>query len=603
MKVATLMRSAALLLAAAVAVESQGFEYNVRRPSWEIRPELTGAAAGKWTMDYEAAQSAASAAGKCHIMFVTGSWWCPHCEAFEEKVLLSDAWRRFLSDNGFYLSMLDFPYRGTVSEDQEWKSAHPEMGPGWGFKCWLYDDDYLAENGLTREDGFRMIQSLYEKQKSLAPETASQVTIKTWDGAEDFTYGKVGYPTLIVYLPDGTEAGRFIPYVTNMDAPEAREFVLGQIKTIIDDALSSRCALCSDPEEGGLSGESAQIYRGWLTGGESGLAGVVEVKTSRASRKGEIKVKAVMTLEGRKTTFWGETANGFEPVTLLKTGSAPGTATLRFGTEGLSGTCTADGVAYEITGARDVFAAPRSDVAAKARAGALQTGSWNFVMRPGESDAPFAGGFGALTVTVRSKGKAKISGKLGDGTRVNVSGQLIAGEDGAFSLPVVANLYAGKKGGFSCNLWFRNGWLFNISDIGDWKCTARGGEFRVGWSPIYTAAAGYGEISPDMELLFEYPPEKIDGRALVVDPEADSVTARGTAWKGTGLSNLSLRLSAKTGIVSGQMYFLTEAAPRPKRVKAGVYGVVVGNTAYVSVAVRNIGSWAAKVSACAACED
>ena len=120
--------------------------YNVRRPSDVIRPRWTGAKAGEWTMDYEAALAQAKATGKCTLLFVTGSWWCPHCEALEEKVLLSDAWAEMIAEKGYYLTMLDFPYRGTVKEAEVSKSKYPELGAGWGFQCWLYDDVYLKEN-------------------------------------------------------------------------------------------------------------------------------------------------------------------------------------------------------------------------------------------------------------------------------------------------------------------------------------------------------------------------------------------------------------------------------------------------------------------------
>ena len=110
------------------------YDYNVRMPSTAACPRWKGAKVGEWTMDYEAARSQAIAEGRGMILFTTGSWWCPHCEAFEEKVLLDHAaqWRAFVQERGYYLVMLDFPYRGHVDDEQLWKSAHPEYGDGWG---------------------------------------------------------------------------------------------------------------------------------------------------------------------------------------------------------------------------------------------------------------------------------------------------------------------------------------------------------------------------------------------------------------------------------------------------------------------------------------
>ena len=224
-------------------------------------------------------------------------------------------------------------------------------------------------------------------------------------------------------------------------------------------------------------------------------------------------------------------------------------------------------------------------------------------MRPEASDYAFAGGLGALTVTVKAKGKAAISGKLGDGTKVSVAGQLIAGEDGIFCFPVVATPYRGKKGGFSCNLWFKNGWLINVTDVSEWRRTDDEG-FSVTWTPVYTALPGLGEIAEDMELLFNDPLTELQGRPLVSDPEADSITASGSKWKGTDATGFSVRLSTRTGEFSGSMNFYSDkGGGTTKRTRATVYGVVVGGTGYGTVLVRGIGSWAVKVSACAACED
>ena len=58
-----------------VAVCATAFEYNVTRPA--ICPRWSGATAGEWTMDREAAFAKAKAAGAYTIVMFTGSWWCP----------------------------------------------------------------------------------------------------------------------------------------------------------------------------------------------------------------------------------------------------------------------------------------------------------------------------------------------------------------------------------------------------------------------------------------------------------------------------------------------------------------------------------------------
>ena len=84
-----------IVLIALGVQQALAYEYNVRMPSSVACPRWKGARVGEWTMDYEAARSQAIAEGRGLIVFTTGSWWCPHCEAFEEKVLLENAsrWR------------------------------------------------------------------------------------------------------------------------------------------------------------------------------------------------------------------------------------------------------------------------------------------------------------------------------------------------------------------------------------------------------------------------------------------------------------------------------------------------------------------------------
>ena len=588
----------------AIIISAFCYDYNVKRPSDTFRPQWSGARPGVWTMDYEAAAAKAKAEGKIHIMLVTGSWWCPYCQRFEQNVGLSTAWRNYVAEKGFYLSMLDYPYRFHVDDEQIHKSKYPEMGDGWGFQCWLYDDEYLAENGLTAEDAFRTIQRFYEKQGALAPETADQFVMRTWDGAAEFTYGKVAYPALIVYLPDGTEAGRLVAQsIYNLPADEAQRFVIEKIDAIIAEALKEQCGLCSDPDadECALLGQSALRYLGWLSDAKGGLASLIEVNASKANRQGAIKVKATVSLGGKNLQLTGVATNGCETVVLQK---GMISATLKLGIAGLSGTVVDGNVAHVVTGARDVFAAKKNDDVARERTATLTKGVWGLAMRPSVSNhTAFANGFGALSVSVGAKGRAKVSGMLGDGTRVGIAGQIIAGESGVVCLPIVARPYSGKRGGFSCILWFKNGWLINVTDVSEWQSMKEEG-FSVKWSPVYTALPGMGSLVEDMELLFNDPLTELDGLPLTKDPDADRIIVSKNKWKGTDVSGFSVRLTAQTGFFSGTMsFYLDKGNGSVKRTKGTVNGIVVGGTGYGAVLVRNVGSWAVKVSACAACED
>ena len=581
-----------------------GYDYNVHMPSNELRPQWSGAKAGVWTLDYDAAAAKAKAEGKIHVMMLTGSWWCPFCQNFENKVALSDAWRNYVKDKGYYLSMLDYPYRFEVDAAQMSKSKYPELGDGWGFQCWLYDDAYLSEHGLSVEDGFRAIRRMYEKQGELALDTAELFTMRDWDGSSEFTYGKVGYPTLIVFLPDGTEAGRFsaASSIYKMEPEEAQRYVMGQIDDIVSTALDAQCGLCSDPDadECGPLGSENLRYRGWLSGSDGSVSGTITVASSKVTTKGIIRVKATVSVAGHAVSLLAETTSGCETLMLTK---GDKTAILKLGVSGLSGTYTDGIVSYDVIGARDAFWASKDDVVMKTRAEALSIGTWGLVMRSEPSGNPMASGYGALTITVKTRGRAQVNGKLGDGTKVNVSGQVIAGEDGVCCLPIIATPYPGRTGGFSCNLWFKHGWLFNVTGVSKWTRT-RKGAFSVNWTPIYAALPGTGDIAGEMEMLFSDPPMEIQGLPLAKDPEADTITVRGNKWKGTELSEFIARLTPRTGSFAGSMcFYLNKSNNRIKRIKATVYGVVVGGTGYGAVSVNGVGSWAFRLSSCAACED
>ena len=594
------MRQALAAAMVCAAMVASAYEYNVRMPSTAACPRWKGAKAGEWTMDYEAARKQAAAEGKCVLLFTTGSWWCPHCEAFEEKVLLDHAaqWRSYIQEKGYYLVMLDFPYRGHVNDDQLWKSAHPEYGDGWGFQCWLYDSDYLAENGLTQEDGLNAIMDLYRLQKSLALDSATPVSIKTWDGSEDFNYGKVGYPTLILFLPDGREAGRFSPGSTYRESDDAYNYVVEKIDSIEREALDQECGLCSDPDEWGLSGTKSETYRGWLSGGDAGIVGTFEAKVGRKDKNRDIKISATATIAGKKRRFSGLGHDCcIDTVTLVET-AGDATMELMFDENGVRGSYVGGEGAFAVAGARDVFAA--KDAAAKARRALLVPGTWTFAMAVTDAPSDMARGYGAFSVNVAKSGAAAVRGVLPDGRSVTTSGKVIIGDSDVYCLPISID---GSKGGLGCCLWFKSGWLFNVTDIRAWNTTGKDG-FVAGWRAICSSVSGFGDLGNEFELVLPEVPESIGGIPLVVDPSGDEITVSKNSWTGTGVSKFKATMNAKTGMISGTMKFFVEGRNGSVRAKSfKVTGAMVSGTAYCSAVQRSYGSYAVKVSACDACED
>ena len=592
-----------MLVAAVIlgGMSAFAYEYNVRMPSSAAYPRWRGAKVGEWTMDYEAARSQAAAEGRGVILFTTGSWWCPHCEAFEEKVLLDHAvqWRNYVQEKGYYLVMLDFPYRGHVTDDQLWKSAYPEYGDGWGFKCWLYNDDYLEANGLSKEDGLNAIMDLYRLQKSLALDSATPVSIKTWDGSEDFSYGKVGYPTLIVYLPDGSEAGRFSPGSTYRESDDAYNYVIEKLDSIVREALDKECGLCSDPEMWGLSGVRAETYRGWIHGDASGIVGTFEANIGRKNKRSEIKISATVTIAGKPRKFSGIGQDCcIDTVVLEGDGRDGATMELMFDETGVQGGYVSGGDRFAVTGARDIFKA--KDAVAKNRRRLLVPGTWTFAMSVTNAPSSQARGYGAFSVQIAKSGSASLRGVLPDGTSVSASSKVIIGDSDVYCLPVSAD---GKKGGFGCCLWFKNGWLFNITNIRAWNAVGKKG-FVAGWRAIYSPVSDFGAMGNEFEMVLPEVPATIAGYPLAVDPSGDDIMVVKKTWIGTEISKFQATLNSKTGLLSGSMKFFVETRSGKVKAKAcKVSGVAVDGTVYCSAVYSRDGSYAVKVSSCDACED
>lgn len=595
----------AAAFAAGLSLAASAFDYNVRQPGDVLRPKWFAADTqpGVWTLNVTNALEQAQANGKCTILLTTGSWWCPYCETLEETVLDSDAWKKYLADEGHYLALLDFPYRNDVPADQVENSWHPELGKGWGFKCWLMYDRYLAEIGLTKDEGLQAIMGLYEMQKELALDSATQITISNWNHTAEFTYGKVGYPTMIVIGPDGKEKGRTgFPWYRASDVTpsEAQEYVI----QAIDQIVNGECRLCEDPLAGTPPTDAAQTYTGWISSGDGkGIEGLVSFKTTKKNSKGLIKVSGSVTVAGKKTTFSSTSVMRLDaPVSLSKKNAE---ASVQFGEVGMAGSVLLNGTHYTIVGGgRDVFSA--KDLSAEERAAGVIKGIWNVVLKSADKAAPsdFSSGYGSLSVELKAKGKATVKGTLGDGTKVSVSGQVIYGENGMACLPVLASLYS-KKGSVGFVMWFRNGKLHSINDVAPWVAGGKN-PFTATVQPMFTMSSGYGTVEEELEFtLVGFDADgTIGGYPLAEDPTYDDVEVRKTKWKGTETTAFSATCNKKTGALNGSMYFYgTKPNGKIAKFKGNFYGVVVGGSGYGTVVVKDEGSWAVKIAVCGGCSE
>lgn len=581
-----------------VGMAAQAFEYDVSQPA--IKPQFKGAESGVWTLDWETALAKAQAEGKCTLVLFSGSWWCPYCHTIDRLVLASDAWRKYVQEKGFYLAELDYPYRYAVPEEQKWKSYYPAASAGWGFKCWLMNPGYLAENGITAEEGLHYIEKEYRYQGEMALPDAEKFTMDTWDGAGKITYGRIAYACIAVIGPDGTELGRVdFPWHSRAQVTEseAQEFEIQSIEKI----LNGKCELCTVPASGVPDTTAASQYNGWITDKNGGTVGTIDFKLARQKAgNGKTKVSGAVVLGGRKTFFSSGEVDSFDAPVVFKRGET--SASIKFGKESLIGTiAVGDSTTYTVNGGKNVFKS--KDAMAKALAAKSPEGTWNLVLKSVDSTvSPFAGGYGTLVVTVKANGSAKVKGTLGDGTRVSAQAQAIAGENSLYCVPIRADLY-GKRGGIGFVLWFKDGRLFSVADESEWAAVGRSGNFSTAVKVTNTLSPGYGELPDEVDLLLGGIDEEttINGQKIIGDPTLDIVKISGNKWTGSAATCFTAKHNAKTGEMNGSLTFLTGDSNRPRKVRAKFYGAAMGGSGYGTLVIKNVGSWPIGLMPCGSC--
>lgn len=582
------MKTVKYFMAAALAtICANAFEYNVTKSA--ICPRWQGAVAGEWTMDREAALAKAKSEGAYAIVMFTGSWWCPYCENLETKVLKSQAWADYVAKRGYYLVVCDFPYRFPVPAGQEWKGTSP-LGNGWGFQCWLYDADYLAANGLTAEDGLAAIQALYDYQDAMALPGSTTDTISRYGGGT-MELHKIKYPTMILFRPDGTEAGR-VEFPTTWVRPssvsdqEAIEYMIGNLEKV---RVGGKSDLFINPGEGGISGEAALTYDAVLTDSAGVPVGMATVKTTRKFRDRPIKVSANVQINGRRRVALRGTTSGSEGevVNLVKDETAFA-AKVIIGSNGLVGSYTDGTDSYNVQGARNVFKAKDAD--AMARAATLPTGRWPIVLETADNGGnAFANGYSTLSASVGNGGKVKVTGILGNGQRATISAKALMGENGKTLVPVME-----RKGAYSFILEFDNGQLKAVTGLSDWKSTMRNAQFTAKWSTniVFTAASDSETVPATMYL-------QVTGSGAgtaAISPTSDMVVTKRNKWTGTkGVSDLHVTFKPFDGTFRGTSRFQVPGSKGTMNATATLSGVVVNGVPYGTAVIRGVGSWAIKL--------
>ena len=315
------------------------------------------------------------------------------------------------------------------------------------------------------------------------------------------------------------------------------------VKTVGDNAfygsgvMPSKTGGSQQPTTGPISPERQQLeenssYIGWIE--QNGkIVGTVTAKTGKA-RKGVVKTSGSVIKIGAKKTTIKNAADlaGIDGLTLVKDPSAS-----------------------------------KSDAAIF---NAFKGRCWTLALMTSGSSAPLLDGYTTLSITAKAKGKVRITGTAADGTKISVSTQMLADGD-TFKIPVAAQLYSGKRGGFAA--------VFAVSETGDISVDSGSIDF--------TAILGRDSIHATLVPITAAP----RGNALSGD-----IVIWGVAEDGYSLSeNLDWkpRYTKSSGQFKGSLNLINNS--NGKRVRATVTGVVVDGVGYGTAVVKGVSSWKAEV--------
>lgn len=355
--------------------------------------------------------------------------------------------------------------------------------------------------------------------------------------------------------------------------------------------------LFEDPTAGEFAGGDA--FTGWVRDAAGQIVGTVAIKAGKPNKNGVSKITmTILRLGEKKKTLKGESSTG-AGVKVELSGKGE-TATVQFGADGFVGQYGE----FTLEGGRNVFASRDPNAKEKADMFARWLGVYTVAMLPDSTGAARADGWCALSVAVAKGGKAKVTGTMCDGTKVSASAQMIAGDNGTACVPVLAQLYSGKSGGFAFLLWVGDGGI-RVTDAHEWDATSAKVPFKATWAEI---RAGTPDRNPE-KMVFAVDPgltRLVDGAVLTnLLPVAESLVVEGARWKtaakpsrvdrfgvaaGPNAGSLKVSYTAKSGLFKGSFKAFYNAGDKVKSETAKFTGVVVDGRGYGSAVFKKSGS-------------
>ena len=336
-----------------------------------------------------------------------------------------------------------------------------------------------------------------------------------------------------------------------------------------------------EPSLDAFTAAKAETYVGWLRDGSGSIAAQITVKTSAAkSGKAAKSTITVIPVGGKKYTL---------KTTVLPGGNPTDEFGITYGELGLAGTLKG----FAVEASADV--AKSKDASVKALAGKIPVGTYTFVVETGDGTAVFS-------AAVDKKGKARVQGFLGNGTKVSVSATGSLG-DTYFAVPVVVSK---SKVSFGFVLWIplAGGSPVFVGAIGSsWQALRAGGaialsngvhafDFEMPSFRSYIAAVGSTPAAPVGEEFTVSGSKWVFAKTVGKLKVVDGVLSVASKGEPSNLSGLKLTYTAKTGLVKGSFKLYYMDGGKIKSDKVTIVGAVAEGVFMGNGTVKKLGSFA-----------
>ena len=361
--------------------------------------------------------------------------------------------------------------------------------------------------------------------------------------------------------------------------------------------------------------KKTHVYDGYLLDGNQ-VAGTIKLSLAKGKYNKEeetfsVKMTAKILLlgEGKTVTLSGVAEDVGEDGgsgTLMK---GDREASVEFSPNGIE---DGDFEGLTIVGARNMFGAKTDWDRRTALAAVDDCEDVRSVVLMADGDSPLANGYIALSVSLSKKGKAKVSGMLPDGTKVNVSAQLLVFED-HYVLPVVVPLYSGKKGGFGFSIVYpKDEDDPHADELSEWIANpGKANEFVAGLTAVGVGKGGNIAVSSLASVTdaFDVEDVDIDDSLLPIDVAVTATKSKWTLPKADTVkfdresesydvlteygnpAGLKLTYTASKGSFKGsfKVYGVTDAG-KSKKYSATVIGAVLDGAGYGTAVIKKVGA-------------